>query len=218
MTRVSVRTFWIGAPESGKTSLLTSYTKNVFPQQYVPSVYENYTAQVDNFLYEGTKRNINLIISTATVDDETPTAKNGAEYEPQSDVVIIVCAIDSPGSFKTAEKDLIPRAKKQLPGKPVIIVGTKTDLRLAGKKEHLVTLKEGMKLAKRAGIQNYVECSAKELGSVKAVFGEVLKEHFMNETKTRKIAAHTTTSTCFGAMCLKGGDAIADQLGFVGYG
>ena len=218
MARVTVRTFWIGAPESGKTSLLTSYTKNVFPQQYVPSVYENYTAQVDSFLYEGTKRNINLIISTATVDDETPTAKNGAEYEPQSDVVIIVCAIDSPGSFKTAEKDLIPRAKKQLPGKPVIIVGTKIDLRLAAKKEHLVTLKEGMKLAKRAGIQNYVECSAKELGSVKAVFGEVLKEHFMNETKTRKIAAHTTTSTCFGAMCLKGGDAIADQLGFFGYG
>ena len=218
MARVSVRTFWIGAPESGKTSLLTSYTKNVFPQQYVPSVYENYTAQVDNFLYEGTKRNINLIISTATVDDETPTAKNEEEYEPQSDVVIIVCAIDSPESFKKAEKDLIPRAKTELPGKPVIIVGTKTDLRMAAKNDHLVTLKEGMKLAKRAGIQNYVECSAKELGSVKAVFGEVLKEHFKNDTKTRKKTAHRTRSTCFGAMCLKGGDAIADQLGFFGYG
>ena len=226
MTRVSVRTFWIGAPESGKTSLLTSYTKNIFPQQYVPSVYENYTAQVDNFLYEGTKRNINLIISSATVDDETPTAKNEEEYEPQSDVVVIVCAIDSPESFKTAEKDLIPKAKTQLPGKPVIIVGTKTDLRkdegsiqrLAAKNEHPVTLKEGMKLAKRAGIQNYIECSAKELGSVKAVFEEVLKEHFKNEARARKEAARKTSSTCFGAMCLKGGDAIVDQLGFDSYG
>ena len=79
-------------------------------------------------------------------------------------------------------------------------------------------MKEGMKLAKRAGIQNYIECSAKELGSVKAVFEEVLKEHFKNEAKARKEAAHKTTSTCFGAMCLKGGDAIADQLGFFGYG
>ena len=217
MARIGVRTIWIGDPESGKTSLLTSYTKNVFPQQYVPSLNENYTVQVNNFLYGGKERHINLNISTVTVDS---TAMNGEEYEPQSDVVVIVCAIDSPESFKTAEKDLIPKAK------PVIIVGTKTDLRkdedtiqrLAAKNEHPVTFKEGMKLAKRAGIQNYVECSAKELCSVKAVFGEVLKEYFKNDTKTRKKTAHRTRSTCFGAMCLKGGDAIADQLGFFGYG
>ena len=223
MARIGVRTIWIGDPESGKTSLLTSYTKNVFPQQYVPSLNENYTVQVNNFLYGGKERNINLNISTVTVDS---TAMNGEEYEPQSDVVVIVCAIDSPESFKTAEKDLIPKAKTQLPGKPVIIVGTKTDLRkdedtiqrLAAKNEHPVTLKEGMKLAKRAGIQNYIECSAKELGSVKAVFEEVLKEHFKNEARARKEAAHKTTSTCFGAMCLKGGDAIVDQLGFDSYG
>ena len=223
MARKGVRTIWIGDPESGKTSLLTSYTKNVFPQQYVPSLNENYTVQVNNFLYGGKERHINLNISTVTVDS---TAMNGEEYEPQSDVVVIVCAIDSPESFKTVEKDLIPKAKTQLPGKPVIIVGTKTDLRkdegsiqrLAAKNEHPVTLKEGMKLAKRAGIQNYVECSAKELGSVKAVFEEVLKEHFKNEARARKEAAHKTTSTCFGAMCLKGGDAIVDQLGFDSYG
>ena len=223
MARIGVRTIWIGDPESGKTSLLTSYTKNVFPQQYVPSLNENYTVQVNNFLYGGKERNINLNISTVTVDS---TAMNGEEYEPQSDVVVIVCAIDCPESFKTAEKDLIPKAKTQLPGKPVIIVGTKTDLRkdegtiqrLAAKNEHPVTLKEGMKLAKRAGIQNYVECSAKELGSVKAVFEEVLKEHFKNEARARKEAAHKTSPTCFGAMCLKGGDAIVDQLGFDSYG
>ena len=223
MARIGVRTIWIGDPESGKTSLLTSYTKNVFPQQYVPSLNENYTVQVNDFLYGGRERNINLNISTVTVD---PTTTDGEEYEPQCDVVVIVCAIDSPESFKTAEKDLIPKAKTQLPGKPVIIVGTKTDLRkdedtiqrLAAKNEHPVTLKEGMKLAKRAGIQNYIECSAKELSSVKAVFEEVLKEHFKNEAKARKEAAHKTSSACFGAMCLKGGDAIVDQLGFDSYG
>ena len=53
---------------------------------------------------------------------------------------------------------------------------------------------------------------------MKAVFGEVLKEHFKNDTKTRKKTAHRTRSTCFGAMCLKGGDAIVDHLGFDSYG
>ena len=88
MARKGVRTIWIGDPESGKTSLLTSYTKNVFPQQYVPSLNENYTVQVNNFLYGGKERNINLNISTVTVDS---TVMNGEEYEPQSDVVVIVC-------------------------------------------------------------------------------------------------------------------------------
>ena len=46
MTRESVNTVWIGDAESGKTSLLTSYTQDIFPQEYVPTVFENYTAKV----------------------------------------------------------------------------------------------------------------------------------------------------------------------------
>ena len=41
-----MNTVWIGDPESGKTSLLTSYTQDIFPQEYVPTVFENYTAKV----------------------------------------------------------------------------------------------------------------------------------------------------------------------------
>ena len=190
MARRSVNTVWIGDPESGKTSLLTSYTQDIFPQEYVPTVFENYTAKVPAL--DGT---INLNMR-ATAGEE--------EFDSQTDVVVIVCSVDSRESFSNAETKWIPKAEKQLPGKPVILVGTKTDLR---NKKDTITYKEGAKLAKKSGVTKYVECSAKEVNSVKAVFGEVLHEHFKNEEKTKRKGAQRNTCASFGLPCLKGGDA-----------
>ena len=194
MAKTSVNTVWIGDAESGKTSLLTSYTQDIFPQEYVPTVFENYTAKVP---LDGSGRTINLNMRATAGEDE---------LDPQTDVVVIVCSVASPESFSNAETKWIPKAEKQLPGKPVILVGTKTDLR-KNKDTITITYKEGAKLAKKTGAKKYVECSAKELNSVKAVFGEVLLEHFKNEEKTRRQGAERSTCTCFGLPGLKGGDA-----------
>ena len=120
MAKTSVNTIWIGDAESGKTSLLTSYTQDIFPQEYVPTVFENYTAKV---LLDGTDRSINLNMRASAGEDE---------FDPQTDVVVIVCSVASPESFRNAETKWIPQAEKQLPGKPVILAGTKTDLRNHG--------------------------------------------------------------------------------------
>ena len=194
MARISVNTIWIGDAESGKTSLLTSYTQDIFPQEYVPTVFENYTAKV---LLDGTDRTINLNMRASAGEDE---------FDPQTDVVVIVCSVASPESFKNAETKWIPQAEKQLPGKPVILVGTKTDLR--NKKDTItVTYKEGAKLAKKTGVRKYVECSAKELNSVKAVFAEVLDEYFKNEEKSRRKCAQRRACACFVLTCCLRGDA-----------
>ena len=192
MTRESVNTVWIGDAESGKTSLLTSYTQDIFPQEYVPTVFENYTAKVPAL--DGTERMINLNMRATSGEDG---------FEPQTDVVVIVCSVASPESFSNAETKWIPEAEKQLPGKPVILVGTKTDLR---NNKDTITYKEGAKLAKKTGVRKYVECSAKELNSVKAVFGEVLHEHFKYEEKRRRKCAQRNTFASFGLKCLAGGE------------
>ena len=193
MARRSVNTVWIGDAQSGKTSLLTSYTQEIFPQEYVPTVFENYTAKVPAL--DGTEKTINLNMRATAGEDE---------FDSQTDVVVIVCSVDSRESFSNAETKWIPKAKEQLPGKPVILVGTKTDLR---NNKDTITYKEGAKLAKKTGVRKYVECSAKELNSVKAVFGEVLHEHFKTEEKTRRKGEHRNTCASFGLPCLKGGDA-----------
>ena len=193
MARQIVNTVWTGDAESGKTSLLTSYTQDIFPQEYVPTVFENYTAKAPAL--DGTERMINLNMRATAGEDE---------FDPQTDVVVIVCSVASRESFSNAETKWIPKAKKQLPGKPVILVGTKTDLR--NKKDATtITYKEGARLAKKSGVRKYVECSAKELNSVKAVFGEVMHEHFKNE-KTRRKVAQRNTCASFGLPGLKEGD------------
>ena len=113
MARQTVNTVWIGDAQSGKTSLLTSYTQDIFPQEYVPTVFENYTAKVPAL--DGTERMINLNMRAMAGEDE---------FDPQTDVVIIVCSVASPESFSNAETKWIPEAEKKLPGKPVILVGT----------------------------------------------------------------------------------------------
>ena len=63
-----MNTVWIGDAESGKTSLLTSYTQDIFPQEYVPTVFENYTAKVPAL--DGTERMINLNMRATAGEDE----------------------------------------------------------------------------------------------------------------------------------------------------
>ena len=181
MDETSVNTVWIGDAESGKTSLLTSYTQDIFPQEYVPTVYENYTAKVP---LNGTGKTINLNIR-ATAGEE--------EIDPQTDVVIVVCSVGSPKDFENAKTKWIPKAQKELPGKPVILVGTKTDLRRTKEDYTTITItyKEAAKLAKETGVRKYLECSAKEINTVKTVFGEVLQEYFKNDEKTRRKAAQS---------------------------
>ena len=194
MARTCVNTVWIGDAQSGKTSLLTSYTQDIFPQEYVPTVFENYTAKVPAL--DGSERMINLNMRATAGEDE---------FDPQTDVVVIVCSVASRESFSNAETKWIPKAKEQLPEKPVILVGTKTDLR-NNKDTATITYKEGAKLAKKTGVRKYVECSAKELNSVKAVFGEVLHEHFKNEEKMRRKGVQRNTYASFGLPGLKEGD------------
>ena len=105
-----MNTVWIGDAQSGKTSLLTSYTQDIFPQEYVPTVFENYTAKVP--ASDGSERIINLNMRATAGEDE---------FDPQTDVVVIVCSVASRESFINAETKWIPKAEKQLPGNPQLL-------------------------------------------------------------------------------------------------
>ena len=207
MALKSVKMVVIGDGAVGKTSLLITHTQGIFPTDYVPTIFDNYSTQV-SANYDGTSRSVNLNLWDTAGQEEYDTLRPLAY--PGTDVFIIVFAVDNPDSFESAEKKWIHEAMHHCPGRPVILVGSKTDLRsnedtirrLAAKGQHPVTYKEGTVLAKKIGARDYIECSAKEVNNLKAVFDGAVLECFRYEAETYKTAPKS--NICLSLSCFKG--------------
>ena len=101
---------------------------------------------------------------------------------PGTDVFLVCFSIANPDSFKNVEQKWIPELKENLPGRPIILVGTQEDLRtdpdtvanLTKKNKRPVTQEQGLKLAKRIKAISYLECSALTQKGLKSVFDEAI--------------------------------------------
>lgn len=164
----------VGDGAVGKTCMLICYTSNKFPTDYIPTVFDNFSA---NVVVEGTTVNLGLW-DTAGQEDYNrlrPLSYRGA------DVFVLAFSLVSRASYENVLKKWIPELQHYAPGVPVVLVGTKLDLRedkhyLA---DHLglvpVTTAQGEELRKQIGAAYYVECSSKTQQHVKAVFDAAIK-------------------------------------------
>jgi len=166
----------VGDGSVGKTCLLISYTTNSFPGEYVPTVFDNYNA---NAIVEGNPVNLGLWDTAGSEEYDT---LRPLSY-PGTDVFLICFSIFSPESFESVTKKWYPEISEHAPDTPIILVGTKLDLR--GKPEAIQSLKEnsqepistkkGEELAKKVGAKRYLECSALTQEGLAKVFEEAVK-------------------------------------------
>jgi len=97
---------------------------------------------------------------------------------PDADVLLICFSIASPNSLANVVDKWIPEVSHFCPNVPVIVVGTKKDLRtdpsvveqLSQSKKKLVTTEEGERVAELSRVHAYLECSSWTREGVRQVF------------------------------------------------
>ncbi|ORY96499.1 P-loop containing nucleoside triphosphate hydrolase protein [Syncephalastrum racemosum] len=177
MTRVSRKKLVVvGDGGCGKTSLLVVYQRGAFPERYVPTVFENYIANVE--LDNG--RVVELALWD-TAGQEDYDRLRPLSY-PETDVILICFAIDQPTSFANVQDRWLPEVTHFCENVPKLLVGNKIDLRdnqtriaqLNALGHNLTTYEEGERLAKEIGAK-YYECSAKNNQNVHEVISAATK-------------------------------------------
>ncbi|KAF3792063.1 Rac-like GTP-binding protein 3 [Nymphaea thermarum] len=213
----------VGDGAVGKTCMLICYTSNKFPTDYIPTVFDNFSA---NVVAEGNAVNLGLW-DTAGQEDYNrlrPLSYRGA------DVFVLAFSLVSRASYENILKKVVsrtflvcfffffffslslsllhththtsarhheephmcsfflihrlqwlPELHHFSPGVPIVLVGTKLDLR--EDKQYLsdhpglvpVTTMQGEELQKQIGATYYIECSSKTQQNVKAVFDAAIK-------------------------------------------
>lgn len=161
----------VGDGAVGKTCMLWSYTRNAFPKEYVPTVFDNFSQ-----LMKVGDENVNLGLWD-TAGQEDYDRLRPLSY-PQTDIFLVCYNVVGVASQANVATKWIPELQHHAPGVPFILVGTKIDLRDAP--DHVISpadkgklpfrKEQGVREAKKLGAVAYMECSALTQKGLKDVF------------------------------------------------
>ncbi len=122
MASKGIKCLVMGDESVGKTTLLISYITNNFPQDYMPTVFYNYSI---NVMVDGKQINLGLWDLSGQEDYDR---LRPLSY-PMTDVFLVCFSVVSPASYENVSAKWIPELRHHAPTAPIILVGTKTDLR-----------------------------------------------------------------------------------------
>jgi len=161
----------VGDGTCGKTCLLIVLSKDEFPEVYVPTVFENYVADIE---VDGKQVQLSL---WDTAGQEAFDRLRPLSY-PDTDVILMCFSIDAPDSLDNIPEKWTPEVKHFCPNVPIILVGNKKDIRndegirreLSRMKQEPVRPEQGRVMAEKINAFSYLECSAKTKEGVREVF------------------------------------------------
>lgn len=168
-----LRCVTVGDGAVGKTSMLLSYSQGGFPDEYVPTILDQYAA---NITVNGTPYLLELVDTAGQEDYDRlrPLSYNKA------DIFLVCFSVVVPSSYNNVKETWIPELHATKSNVPFLLVGTQIDLRddpkvlqdLHSRKQKPITKETGQKIAKKLGAAGYRECSALTMVGIKEVFDE----------------------------------------------
>ncbi|XP_069485041.1 rho-related GTP-binding protein RhoD [Ambystoma mexicanum] len=183
----SVKAVIVGDGGCGKTSLLMVFAKGDFPEVYVPTVFEKYTA---NFQVASKSVEINLWDTAGQEDYDRlrPLSYTGAN------VILICYDVTNPGSFDNVLIKWHTEVNHFCKGVPILLVGCKTDLRkdkmrLRKLREdglEPITYQKGQSMGREIRAVAYLECSAKFRENILDIFSEAAAAAMHGMKKKRR--------------------------------
>ncbi|KRX07960.1 P-loop containing nucleoside triphosphate hydrolase [Pseudocohnilembus persalinus] len=178
----NIKVVTIGDGSTGKTCILIRYTKKTYDEEYIPTIYESYSAPI-----QFAKKLVNLELVDTAGQDEYGNLRNLAY--PNTDVFLITFSVVEPSTYHNALQKWYPELNQKNPDAIKIFVGNKIDIRDEEAKKH----KAGDKNAPIDYIQaqqeisklgcKYIECSAKTNVNIKDVFDLAIKTSLQKKDK-----------------------------------
>jgi len=163
----------VGDGAVGKTSLLLRYATGNFPTDYLPTVFENYTAKMSR------ENEVILLHLWDTAGQEDYDRLRPLSY-PGADIVLLCFSTISKASFEAIQEKWAPEISHYIPNIPHLLIGTKIDLREekhpdpnSGKFEPTST-EQGREMCTLIHATKYLEVSSKTGQGINAIFEEAV--------------------------------------------
>ncbi|NXR77567.1 RND1 protein, partial [Pycnonotus jocosus] len=151
----------VGDVQCGKTAMLQVLAKDCYPETYVPTVFENYTACLAS---EEQRVELSLWDTSGSpyYDNVRPLCYS------DSDAVLLCFDVSRPETLDSAAKKWKTEILDYCPNTRVLLIGCKTDLRtdlsplleLSHQKQAPISYEQGCAAARQLGAEGYLECSA----------------------------------------------------------
>ncbi|XP_075301963.1 rho-related GTP-binding protein Rho6 [Opisthocomus hoazin] len=151
----------VGDVQCGKTAMLQVLAKDCYPETYVPTVFENYTACLAS---EEQRVELSLWDTSGSpyYDNVRPLCYS------DSDAVLLCFDVSRPETLDSASKKWKSEILDYCPETRVLLIGCKTDLRtdlstlmeLSHQKQAPISYEQGCAAARQLGAESYLECSA----------------------------------------------------------
>jgi len=174
-----IKTVVVGDGAVGKTCMLQTFVNNSCPGEYIPTVFDNYMA--------------NLIVDAHPVSLGLWDTAGQEDYDklrplsyPQTDIFVICFSLVSPASLANIKHRWVPEIREYAPHAPIILVGTKLDLRtdeatltrLQERRMAPISMDDGQQLMQDIGASAYFECSAVTQQGLRHVFDGIVRAHY----------------------------------------
>ena len=171
----SIKLCVVGDGAVGKSCILVCYTTGQYPGEYVPTIFDNYSA---NAMVDDKQYQLSL---WDTAGQEDYDRLRPLSY-PNTDCFIVCYDTTNRTSLSNVEKKWLPELQKYCPEAPIVLVGTKSDMkndpRCVAKLEpdrKVVSSEEGLQAAQKLNTAAWKECSSLTMEGLNEVFDTAIR-------------------------------------------